>query len=144
MKHTVTVRECIFIKRSPGDVWDYTQDYSKRAEWDSSIKGTTVLQETPRRVDVRGPGLCAELVYKQDERPLQTSLSMENIRSLIVSGGGGSWKYDAVNDGTEWMQTNTLVLRPSKFMFVLKPMLQYMLRTNTRKAMKKAKRILEK
>jgi hypothetical protein len=143
MKDSITIRESIFIQRRRGDVWDFTQDYGRRTQWDKSIKACKVLQKDPLIVDVQGPGLCAELAYKQNERPYKTSLAMNNIRSLVVEDGGGSWKYEDINDGCEWTQTNTLVLRPLRFNFLLKPMIRFIFRSNTRRAMRKAKKLLE-
>jgi len=43
----VTVKESIWIAAPIEAVWDYTQDYAHRREWDDSILEAEVVQEEP-------------------------------------------------------------------------------------------------
>ena len=91
-KTKITVRESVDIGASPNAVWDYTQDWTRRSEWDPSIKAAEVLQPAPKllvRVD-SGSGTAFTARYKQYERPHHTSLAMVDC-SPAWMGGGGAW-----------------------------------------------------
>jgi hypothetical protein len=140
----VTVRETVVVRRPPGDVWDYTQDYANRTAWDQGVRAVDVLDADPRRVrvDLQGTG-SATLEYQLDRRPERTSLRMVDVVSRWIAGGGGSWEYSPVPGGTAWTQTNTLVLRHRRLGRLLAPLVERSLRANTRTAMRRAKGILE-
>ena len=145
MARSITVSESLVVARSPEDVWDFTQDYSRRHEWDASILEATVQESEPVprvRIRARG-GLDATFRYKLYRRPVQTSLAMEDVSSAMIAGGGGSWSYAAVDGGTLWTQTNTVVLREGWLTAMLAPLMRYGLASSTRRAMAKAKRMLE-
>lgn len=140
----ITVKVSLAINRSPEVIWDYTQDYSRRVEWDRSVLHAVVVSEQPRRVKIKGKGgLQTELLYKLYERPKRTSLQMVNTTSAFIEGGGGSWEYAADGTGTLWTQTNTLVLKSNFLARLMRPLIAWLLKVNTAKAMKTAKRIIE-
>lgn len=145
MKSTITVCEVIFIAHSPEKVWDYTQNYDNRLKWDKSLLKATVIENTPTKlIEIKAKGgLTAQLCYKLYDRPRKTSLAMQKTKSPIFSGGGGSWKYEPKDNGTLWTQTNTLVLKNSLSSLLLTPIVKWLLRKNTKEAMKLAKRQIE-
>lgn len=147
MPNRVTVMEMVEVKARPEVVWDFTQDFSRRREWDANIVGAEVLSETPmRRVRVRGRGkFQCVLEYKLFERPRRTSLAMVEIEGTrLITGGGGSWAYEATaTGGTRWTQTNTLDLSAGGFMALLKFFAEAQLRKATRESMAKAVRLIE-
>ena len=51
------------------------------------------------------------VVYRLDRRPERTSAAFVDVESSWISGGGGSWEYEAVDGGTRWQQTNSLELK---------------------------------
>jgi len=63
--------------------------------------------------------------------------------NAFFSGGGGSWRYEARGGGTDWTQTNTLELRRPRLFGWLAPVIEWNLRNGTRRAMAKAKSIME-
>jgi hypothetical protein len=143
----ITARITVYVSAPPERVWDFTQDWSQRHEWDA-----TVLQAVrdPGSADdapafqVRGAaGLGFVAKYKLYERPRKTSLVMTDITSRLVTGGGGSWSYEAANGGTSWTQTNTLTLRGGLIGALLRPFVRWQLARSTRKAMEAAKRRIE-
>jgi Polyketide cyclase / dehydrase and lipid transport len=143
-RHVVTVTESIWVNRPPDAVWDYTQDYGHRAEWDAGVAEATMLADEPRAVRVRIPNLGSmTVVYRLDRRPERTSAAFMDIDSAWVIGGGGSWEYAAADGGTRWQQTNSLELKRPRLAFVLGPLLERGLRQSTRRAMAEAKRRLE-
>ena len=111
-RHVVSVTESIWVACPPEAVWDYTQDFTRRTEWDAGIAEATILQQDPRTVRVKVAGLGRmTVVYQLDRRPERTSAAFVDVESAWVSGGGGSWEYEAADGGTRWQQTNSLELK---------------------------------
>ncbi len=145
MNTTITISEHIFINRPPEAVWEFTQDYSRRTQWDSSILDAGMVRTQPLplvRIRARG-GLSCFFEYKLFDKPRATSLTMTSVESPLIDGGGGSWQYVAKDGGTLWTQVNAVTLRERKLSHLLRPVISFMLRQATRKAMNRAKRILE-
>src|SRR5262245_50223347 len=135
----------IDIAGSPEEVWDFTQDFSKRTSWDTAFSSCELLPAPQRRVFVRSRFVCAVLEYKVFDRPQKTTLQMTDVASYIVEGGGGSWTYEAQGGGnTRWTQSNSLVLRDTLLAKFLRPLVRWSLARNTRRSMRKARRILER
>lgn len=141
----VTVTESLWIERPPDVVWDFTQDYDRRAEWDPEVLSAEVIQSVPRRrIRIRGRGgLRGVLEYKLFDRPRRTSVALTEVRSLFVEGGGGSWTYEPKNAGTEWTQTNTVRLKNRLVFWLFASFARHNLERSTRLAMTNAKRLLE-
>ena len=143
-RHVVTVTESIWIDRSPEDVFDYTQDYARRTEWDAGISTAKLVETEPRTARVRVKNLGAmTVVYRLDRRPERTSAAFSHVDSAWVSGGGGSWQYEAEDGGTRWQQTNSLELKRPWLRVLVAPLLESGLRHSTRTSMAEAKRRLE-
>lgn len=139
-----TATEEIWIDRSPEAVFDYTQDYSRRMEWDAGISEAAIVADAPRTARVTVPGLGSmSVVYRLDRRPERTSAAFEDVDSRWITGGGGSWQYEPVERGTKWRQTNTLELRSGLLPRLLAPVMRWNLRRSMRRAMAEAKRRLE-
>jgi len=142
--HVITVTETIVVAATPEAVFDYTQDFARRPEWDAGIVETTIVGDSPRAVRVRIRGLgSATVVYQLDRRPERTSAAFTDVRSAWITGGGGSWQYEPIAGGTRWQQTNSLVLKRRGFSRLLVPIMERSLRRSTRMAMAEAKRRLE-
>lgn len=141
----VTVTESLVVRAAPERVFDFTQDYAQRASWDRNVLSAEVLPgDGPPRVRMRlRGGVQCVFRYQAFERPRHTSLAMVDVRSPVVAGGGGAWKYEAVPEGTRWTQTNTLVCRNALVGAVFGALLRWQLRRGTRAAMQAARRRLE-
>ena len=142
----VTVTESLFVRAPCERVWDFTQDYALRASWDANVLDAEVLpgEGAPRvRVRLRG-GVRCTFRYQAFERPRRTSLAMVDVQSALLAGGGGAWTYEAREDGTQWTQTNTLVLADRWFAPMLAPLVRWQLRRGTRRAMRAARCALER
>jgi hypothetical protein len=90
----VTVSRSIRIDAARDTVWDYTQNWRCRHEWDRSIVRATYLSEMPPvtiRVEGAG-GLKFKASYKTMRRPHLTTLAMSDLNSFWLRGGGGSWE----------------------------------------------------
>ncbi len=143
-RRTITVSETIHVDRSPEAVFDYTQDYATRTDWDDQVQRAEVVSEDPRRVriTVRGLGTFT-LEYKLFRRGDRTSAAFLDLGNAFFSGGGGSWRYEPRGGGTDWTETNTLELRRPRLLGWLAPAVEWNLRNGTRRAMAKAKAIME-
>jgi hypothetical protein len=138
------VTETIHVARSPIDVFDFTQDYRRRQEWDRGIQRATILQESPPRVRLAMRSMGdATIEYTLFRRGDRTSAAFVDVESRWISGGGGSWAYEARGDGTDWTQTNTFELRHPRLAPILGPLLERGLRSSMRGAMRTAKAMLE-
>lgn len=145
MSQRITLKESVFVAVDPDSVWNFTQDYDCRTDWDRSIQRVKVVQLSPGRVvEIRGiAGLSATIRYKQEDRPHKTSLVLEDLKSPFFEGGGGSWKYERHEGGTLWTQTNTLLLRDGFLFRSLKPLLSFVLQQYVRNGMRRAKQMME-
>jgi hypothetical protein len=141
---TTTATETVWVDRSPEAVFDYTQDYATRTDWDPTVMSAKVLSEEPLRVQavMRGIGPLV-IEYKLYRRGERTSAAFSNVNSTLVSGGGGSWSYVAREGGTDWTQTATLEFRHLLVGWLLRPLLRRNMSTLMRKSMAAAKRIME-
>ena len=138
------MRERVLVARPPEAVWAYTQDWTRRREWDAAILKVEILSSGPERaVRFRTRGMRAVARYRADHPPARTSLALEDVRSWFVSGGGGSWSYEAEDGGTRWTQVNTLTFRTAVARWVLGRAVERNLLASTRRSMARAKAILE-
>jgi hypothetical protein len=141
---TVTVAESIEVNRSPDEVFDYTQDYYHRTDWDPAIVRAEVLSEEPRRVRVEARSVGSYTIeYRLFRRGERTSAAFTDVDSRWMSGGGGSWRYEPTGTGTRWTQTNTIELRSGLFGRLLAPMIRRGLRSSMREGMARARTIME-
>ena len=145
MTKNITVTVEIVVSASPEEVWDFTQDYSRRPLWDPMITHADVIEEKPpRKVKVWGQGsFYALFQYKLDKRPERTSVATIEMTSPIIESGGGSWSYQDTPDGTCWRQTNTLCLKSGLWQKLLRPVVHYQLHRSTVKGMQRAKQMIE-
>jgi ribosome-associated toxin RatA of RatAB toxin-antitoxin module len=140
----VTVSHTVHVKRTPEEVFDFTQDYSRRMSWDPTVRSATVLSTNPRRVQVDMEGLGPLVIeYKLDRRGERTSAAFRDVKSKLISGGGGSWSYEARAGGTDWTETSTLEFRNALVGLFFAPILRRNMATLTRRAMNKAKEMME-
>jgi hypothetical protein len=143
-RETVTVTESLAVARPQEVVFDYTQNYGSRSEWDRSVVETQVLGDSPRRIRLRVRGLGSFTVeYRLFRPPERTSAAFVDVTSAWITGGGGSWRYETSGQGTVWTQTNTLELKHPRLLRILAPLFERNLRSSMRRSMADAKRILE-
>jgi uncharacterized protein YndB with AHSA1/START domain len=135
----VTVRESVHIAAAPERVWDFTQDWSRRAEWDPAISSAEVVDGPERLVRARTRMGRLIVRYKQFDRPHRTSVAMSEESGRVL--GGGSWEYVAEEGGTRFTQQNTLVA--DRIPPLLRSIVRWQLRRMTLKALENAKKLLE-
>lgn len=141
----VTVSHSIWIRRSRADVFNYTQDYTKRPEWDAGVISAEASSDGGGKiVKIRARGnITMTFYYKLYDPPRRTSLAARDVNSAIIESGGGSWNYEEKEGGTLWTQNNTLILKKVLFAGILTKIIGWSMRRRTARAMEKAKRILE-
>jgi hypothetical protein len=142
----ITVRVALDITAPPERVWDFSQDWSRRSQWDATVISAEAIEGrdgAPAYRVIGAGGLKFVARYKLYEKPRRTSLEMAESNSSIVTGGGGSWAYESKGDQTIWTQTNTLTLRNGLIGWLLTPLVRWRLGYETRRAMKRAKKLIE-
>jgi hypothetical protein len=140
----ITIRQSIWINQSKTRVWDFTQNYELRKVWDDSVVSAELVQsQAPRKVRLKLKGSTTLLfVYKLDNKPHKSSLNAIDIQSPYLLKAGGSWSYEEKNGGTQWTQVNTLILKKI-YALLFKSIIRMLFNYQTRKAMLKAKHLLE-
>jgi hypothetical protein len=140
---TVTVTETIVVALPPIDVFDFTQDYDRRPEWDRYVTAAEIASYSPRRVTVRVGGVGRYTVeYRLFRRGERTSAQFVEVQSPWMAGGGGSWRYEPVGDGTRWTQTNTFELKHPLLSRWVAPLVRVLLRRSMRQAMREARQLM--
>ena len=142
----VSATHTVFVARPPDVVWNYTQDPARRAEWDPSIVHAHALpSDALPRVRIRAVGgMEGTLEYLLYDAPHRTSVSMADVRSPLLSGGGGSWSYTARDRGTEWTATNSLRFRNVVLYWILGWIVRHALRRDTVRGLESVRTRLEK
>ena len=145
MNTSITFKETIYINQPPEVVWDFTQDYQRRTLWDKSIIEATLIQKGPHRiVAIKAKGMSRmNFQYKLDDRPNGTSLAMTDVDSFFIKGGGGSWQYVPSDHGTNWIRTDTLVLKNIFWIKMIKPLITFQVKRNMKNSMRLAKYMME-
>ena len=83
-RRTVTVTESIHVDRPPEAVFDYTQDYATRTDWDPAVRRANVLSEDPRSVEIISPGLGSYVLeYRLFRRGDRTSAAFEGVGAWL-------------------------------------------------------------
>jgi hypothetical protein len=143
---SITIHHEIFVARPGPLVWDYTQNYDHRHEWDDAVLRAELVAPAPNRIvklKLRG-NTAMNFIYKLDERPHKTTLAAKEIKSPIIESAGGSWTYEEEAGGTRWTQTNTIVLKNKLFLLLFLPLFRILFDRQTKKAMQRAKEIMER
>jgi hypothetical protein len=144
-RRTISWKVSILIDVPRTEVWDFTQNYDHRMQWEKSVLEVKVIQAIPPRevmLKIKGNATMT-FVYKLDNRPNKTTLAIKKIHSPLIEGGGGSWSYEERDGKTLWTQHNTLVFKNKIVVVLLLPLYRWMLKLQTATAMRNVKKILE-
>lgn len=135
----------ILIEKPKEIVWDYTQDYSLRTTWDSTVSHATVIQSEPTKiVRLKLKGFTTlNYVYKWEDRPNKTTLTATDIHSSWINAIGGSWLYEEVEGKTRWTQKGTIELKNNLLLQLLNPLFSLLFHMQLRASMLKAKKQIE-
>jgi hypothetical protein len=69
---------------------------------------------------------------------------MTDVRSALISGGGGAWTYADVHGGTQWTQRNSLTFKSALLFAVFGALTRRSLSRSTRRAMETARSMIER
>jgi hypothetical protein len=143
---SITVSRSIYIGKPKEEVWEFTQNHTMRPSWDSFVLSAQTIQDKPRkavRLALRGRQVVT-FVYKLDRRYKRTTLAATDITSPFLEHATDSWAYETKGSGTIWTLTQTIVLKKNISAYPIKWLIKTILEFQTKKAMKKAKFLLEK
>ena len=99
---SIKFKEKIIINSSPPVIFDYTQDYNNRLNWDTFliqaelIGGATQADKGVKAYCVAKNGLGMETEYVSFNRPKVTAIKMTKGPFLFKSFLG-SWQFKAIN-----------------------------------------------
>ena len=106
------VERSIVIERPLGEVWEFVQDTSKDALWQTTLVESQVLTEGPRRVGTQVQEIRRFLGVKIPMTLEVTAFEPERTSSLkAVSGGiplSGSYRLESLDGGTRLTVTGEL------------------------------------
>ena len=145
---TVKFSEKININGTQEIVFDYTQNYDERLNWDTFLKeaklmnGATKADKGVRAYCVAKMGLGMETEYVSFNRPKVTAIKMTRGPFLFKTFSG-SWTFNEINPGfTEVIFLYSFILRfPfNLFAYFIKQILQ----ANVRQRLLDLKRSVEK
>jgi len=101
---SIKFEESIVIGRPPEEVFDFTQDYSKRLQWDTFLKRADLLQgasaagKSVQAYCVAKNGLGMVTEYVTFNRPHATAIKMTK-GPFMFNAFQGSWRFKQVDTG---------------------------------------------
>ncbi|MBD0258104.1 MAG: SRPBCC family protein [Cytophagales bacterium] len=101
---SIKFTETIHIRERPEVIFDYTQDYGNRLQWDTFLKradlvdGATAAGKGVKSYCVAKNGIGMETVYVSFNRPRATAVQMTRGPYLFKTFQG-SWTFRALPDG---------------------------------------------
>ncbi len=100
----VTAAAEVTIAAPPETVFDFTQDWSRRSEWDPEVLGAEDIPGSPRRARVRmRRGATIAFAHVVDERPRRVVVESESVeRGGPIVAAGGSATYEPDGEGTRY------------------------------------------
>ena len=146
----MTFEHAIDIAASPAELFDLTQDYGRRLEWDPFLRSAELLGgATSAGVGVRAwcvakSGLGTETEYVSFHPPRVTAVKMTRGPRLIGSFAG-SWRFDEVAPGVTRVSFRYhLQVRPRWLAWLLTPVLGWVFARDTRRRLAALKDAVER
>jgi hypothetical protein len=144
-----TFEQAIEIHAAPGALFDLTQDYSRRLEWDPFLKearltdGATAAAVGVRAWCVAKSGLGMETEYISFSPPRVTAVKMTRGPRILASFAG-SWRFQEMREGyTRVVFRYHLVAAPRWLRFALDPIIRLVFAHDVSKRLKALKRVVE-
>ena len=125
-------RDSVVIPAPLDEVYQFTQDFSRRHTWDPAVRSAIVISDGPPRqvrVNLAG-GDQATFVYRAERsdgenQQRANSVTMTDIRSRWIASGGGVWTYESLGDSTRWTIVTSLTLRSGLLAGLLRPLIAW-------------------
>ncbi len=146
----MTFEQSIVIAASPAELFDLSQDYGRRLEWDPFLKSAQLMGGAKaagvgvRAYCVARSGLGMETEYVSFQPPRVTAVKMTR-GPWIIARFAGAWHFDEIAPG----QTRVgfryhLQARPRWLSWLLTPILARVFARDTRKRLTALKSAVEK
>jgi hypothetical protein len=146
----VTFEYAIDIAASPAELFELTQDYGRRLEWDPFLRSAELVGGAERPgVGVRAwcvarSGLGMETEYVSFHPPRVTAVKMTRGPRLIASFAG-SWRFDEVAPGVTRVSFRYHIeARPRWLAWLLTPVLGWVFARDTRRRLAALKDAVER
>ncbi|OOQ62164.1 type II toxin-antitoxin system RatA family toxin [Mucilaginibacter pedocola] len=139
--------EKIIINKSAETVFDYSQDYNKRLEWDTFLKkaelvnGATEVDKGVKAWCVSKNGIGMETRYVTYSRPWTTAIKMTKGPYMFKTFAG-SWTFRNTEDGKS--KVTFFYNYRLRFPFtIIGPFIKNNLRSNVRERLRGLKKCVE-
>jgi len=105
---SIKITQSIQIKSSPEIVFDYTQNYKNRLQWDTFliearlVDGATESAKGVKAWCVAHNGIGMETEYVSFNRPKVTAVKMTK-GPYLFKNFAGSWQFDRRGEGSTWV-----------------------------------------
>lgn len=146
----MTFEHAIDIAASPAELFELTQDYVRRLEWDPFLRSAELVGGASHPgVGVRAwcvakSGLGMETEYVSFHPPRVTAVKMTRGPRLIASFAG-SWRFDEVAPGVTRVSFRyCLQARPRWLAWLLTPVLGWVFARDTRRRLAALKDAVER
>ncbi len=146
----MTFEQSILINASPAELFDLTQDYSRRLEWDPFLKSADIVGDAKaaavgvRAYCVAHSGLGMETEYVSFNPPRACAVKMTKGPRLIAKFAG-SWRFEETSKGVSRAGFRYhLKARPWWLSWLLTPVLAWIFARDTRKRLAALKVAVER
>lgn len=146
----MTFEQSILINASPAELFNLTQDYSRRLQWDPFLKSAEIVGEAKaagvgvRAYCVAHSGLGMETEYVSFNPPRTCAVKMTKGPQLIEKFAG-SWHFEEVSPGLSRVGFRYyLKARPWWLSWLLTPVLAWVFTRDTRKRLVALKAAVER
>jgi hypothetical protein len=130
-------------------LFELTQDYSRRLEWDPFLKSAKLVGEARtasigvRAYCVAHNGIGMETEYVSFNPPRACAVKMTS-RSLLIDAFAGSWRFDEISPGqTRVSFQYKLRARPWWLSWLVTPVISWFFGRDTKKRLKALKIAVE-
>lgn len=145
----MTFDESIEIAAGPSELFDLSQDYGRRLEWDPFLRSASLIGAREAAVGVRAlcvarSGRAMETEYVSFNRPRAAAVKMTR-GPWFLSSFAGSWRFEEIRPGrTRVGFRYSLEARPRALSGLLNPFLARSFARDTRARLRALKDAVER
>ena len=144
----MTFDESIEIDAGPAELFDLSQDYDHRLEWDPFLRSASLVGAREAGLGVRAlcvakSGWAMETEYVSFNPPRATAVKMTR-GPWFLSGFAGSWRFEEIGPGRTRVGFHySLEARPRALAWLLNPILARSFARDTRARLRALKQAAE-